>query len=110
MEDNLIVTYDCYSPDVATLCVAKRIGEKIKILNVIQGENASHIYRLLTGNTKLENQVKQKKKRKYYRKCGICGERYEQSEMVRTNQSPNGWLCFECHNSEHLEYEDLGEY
>ena len=23
------------------------------------------------------------KKRKYYRKCGICGERYEQSEMVR---------------------------
>ena len=30
------------------------------------------------------------KKRKYYRKCGVCGERYEQFEMIRTNQSPNG--------------------
>ena len=51
-----------------------------------------------------------KKKRKYYRKCGICGERYEQSDMVRTNQSSNGWLCLDCHNIEHPEYEDFGEY
>lgn len=51
-----------------------------------------------------------KKKRKYYRKCGVCGERYEQSEMIRTNQSPNGWLCFDCCNVEHPEYEDFGEY
>lgn len=35
-------------------------------------------------------------KRKYYRKCGYCGDRYEQSEMLRTNQSPNGWICFDC--------------
>ena len=47
-------------------------------------------------------EVKQeKKKRKYYRKCGICGERHEQSEMIRTDNSPNGWICFDCHNSEH---------
>ena len=39
-----------------------------------------------------------KKKRKYYRKCGICGSRHEQSEMVRTDNSPNGWLCHDCWN------------
>ena len=35
-------------------------------------------------------------KRKYYRKCGDCGKRYEQSEMIRTNLSDNGWLCKRC--------------
>jgi predicted RNA-binding protein YlxR (DUF448 family) len=50
-----------------------------------------------------------KKKRKYYRKCGVCGERHEQSEMLRTINSPNGWLCFDCHFAEHPEYEDFGE-
>lgn len=35
-------------------------------------------------------------KRKYYRKCGDCGCRHEQSEMVRTRLSDNGWLCKEC--------------
>ncbi len=38
-----------------------------------------------------------KKKRKYFRKCGECGERHEQSEMIRTDQSDNGWLCAECY-------------
>ena len=46
-----------------------------------------------------------KKKRKYNRKCGICGERHEQSEMVRTNQSLNGWLCVECHLHFHPKYD-----
>lgn len=45
------------------------------------------------------------KSRKYYRKCGVCGERHEQSEMIRTNRSPNGWVCFDCHNAEHPEYD-----
>ena len=36
------------------------------------------------------------KKRKYYRKCGVCGFRHEQSEMIRTNNSPNGWICIGC--------------
>ena len=44
-------------------------------------------------------------RRKYFRKCGICGERHEQSDMIRTEQSPNGWLCEECYYSEHPEYE-----
>ena len=34
--------------------------------------------------------------RRYIRKCGICGARGEQSNMVRTSISPNGWLCQEC--------------
>lgn len=46
------------------------------------------------------------KKRKYYRKCGICGERFEQSDMVRTDESPNGWLCVDCHMAQHLEYDE----
>lgn len=46
-----------------------------------------------------------KKKRKYYRKCGVCGERHEQSDMIRTNQSSNGWLCMECHLHFHPEYD-----
>lgn len=50
-----------------------------------------------------------KGKRKYYRKCGVCGERQEQSEMIRTDHSSNGWVCFDCHNAEHPEYEDFGE-
>lgn len=37
-----------------------------------------------------------KQKRKYYRKCGVCGRRHEQSEMVRTNNSTNGWICLDC--------------
>jgi predicted RNA-binding protein YlxR (DUF448 family) len=46
-----------------------------------------------------------KKKRKYFRKCGVCGERHEQSEMIRTNKSPNGWLCEDCQRDEHPEYD-----
>ena len=41
---------------------------------------------------------KEKPPRKYYRKCGACGTRYEQSEMVRTERSTNGWLCLDCYN------------
>ena len=47
-----------------------------------------------------------KRKRKYYRKCGVCGCRHEQSEMIRTNLSPNGWICYECYRDEHPEYEE----
>lgn len=38
------------------------------------------------------------RKRKYYRKCGVCGSRHEQSEMIRTDTSPNGWICTACWN------------
>ena len=49
------------------------------------------------------------KKRKYFRKCGICGERHEQSEMIRTNNSPSGWICFDCHSAKHPEF-DIDEW
>lgn len=52
---------------------------------------------------------RERKKRKYYRKCGVCGERHEQGKMIRTYNSPNGWLCFDCHKAEHPEYEEFGE-
>jgi len=44
-------------------------------------------------------------KRKYYRKCGVCGRKHEQSDMVRTDLSPNGWLCHDCYTAEYLEEE-----
>lgn len=53
--------------------------------------------------------TKNKKKRKYYRKCGVCGKRQEQSEMIRCIESPNGWLCVDCYAAKHIEYEDFGE-
>lgn len=49
-------------------------------------------------------------KRKYIRKCGICGERHEQGEMIRDNGSDTGWICEDCHNELHPEYEEWGEY
>lgn len=60
------------------------------------------------------NKMKKNKSRKYYRKCGECGKRDEQSNMIRTNLSDNGWLCHECYyNNEYDWYpymtdEDLG--
>ena len=52
---------------------------------------------------------KKKKKRKYYRKCGMCAVRHEQSVMHRDDCSPNGWICDECYNDLHPLYEDFGE-
>ena len=44
------------------------------------------------------------RKRKYMRKCGICGERYEQSDMIRTDECENGWMCEDCYRSIHFEH------
>ena len=49
--------------------------------------------------------MKLKKKRKYYRKCGLCNIRLEQSDMIRDLCSPNGWICRECKWKQHPEYE-----
>lgn len=50
-----------------------------------------------------------KKKRKYTRKCGVCGMHHEQSDMARNDGSPTGWLCFECYKMLHPEM-DLEEW
>lgn len=52
---------------------------------------------------------KGRKARKYIRKCGICGERHDQSDMIRSNDSPNGWMCVACHMNLHPEY-DIEEW
>ena len=49
--------------------------------------------------------------RKYYRKCGCCGVRQEQSDMIRVGNeySYNGWLCESCYNdimNQEIEYPD----
>lgn len=54
----------------------------------------------------METKNKTKKKRKYFRKCGLCGERNEQSDMVRDDCSPNGWICYDCILRMHPEYEE----
>ena len=52
---------------------------------------------------------KKPKKRQYFRKCGVCGRRFNQKEMIRDNCSDNGWMCFECYRDEHLD-EELNEF
>lgn len=45
------------------------------------------------------------KKHEYIRECGVCGERDEQSEMIRDDGSPTGWICKICYAEEHPEDE-----
>jgi hypothetical protein len=50
--------------------------------------------------------MEKKPKRKYYRKCGICGERFEQSNMVRDKGSETGWICTDCRAGIYPEYDE----
>ena len=56
-----------------------------------------------------DNIASNKKKRKYFRKCGICGKRFEQSDGVRYYGSDTGWICDDCAIAQHPEYEEFGE-
>lgn len=60
--------------------------------------------KILKMNIEETKQMKNNQ-RKYIRKCGVCGEHYEQSEMIRDNGSPNGWICKDCYYNEHWEDE-----
>ena len=42
-------------------------------------------------------------KRKYFRICPVCKNRYEQGDMVRTSESCTGWICFDCFERFHQE-------
>lgn len=53
-----------------------------------------------------QNRKSSAKRRKYYRRCGICGERYEQSEMMRDSRASSGWLCVDCHMSKCIGYDE----
>ena len=55
-----------------------------------------------------KNSNSPKKKRKYYRHCGFCDFRFEQSNGFRVKWSPNGWVCDKCkfeYEMEHLDEE-----
>ena len=67
---------------------------------MIQAEQTIKINKEVPGLMKI------KKKRKYFRKCGCCGARYEQSEMIRTLCTDSGWICQECFNEIDLDYTD----
>lgn len=45
-------------------------------------------------------------KKKIIRTCDICGERFEQSDMVRDPSSDTGWVCVDCHIQMHPEYDE----
>ena len=49
-----------------------------------------------------EGKMKSQIKRKYYRHCGCCGKRDEQSNMHRSNKVSNGWLCEDCYQEDLL--------
>lgn len=49
MNSSLIVTYDSHPFDVPTLCVARQKGDKVIVLNTIQGDIAFGLYYYLTG-------------------------------------------------------------
>jgi len=120
--------HDAYKADAyfvpATNVICRNCGTRLKVyyaeeqlyavkcgfcetITLVKANNPTEAMRYVGEYA--ENLPVKKKIRKYYRKCGVCGERHEQSEMIRTNNSPNGWICFDCHNAEYPEYEDFGE-
>ena len=50
-----------------------------------------------------------KRKREYFRKCGVCGRRFNQKDMIRDDCSDNGWICTDCHNDEYHD-EEIGDF
>lgn len=54
----------------------------------------------------IKTQPIRKKRRNYIRVCGMCGWRFEQSNMIRTDKSPNGWMCKLCASNSWLTPKD----
>lgn len=57
--------------------------------------------------SKNKDNTKDKPKRKYFRKCGVCDVKAQQSKLIRVSPqiSPNGWICADC--LEEIESEPL---
>jgi hypothetical protein len=81
------------------LNICPEVGEKIDIYTQVMLN-----FKLFVDYTykKLIEDAPVKKKRTYNRSCGICGIKDEQSFMIRTNESPNGWMCRDCAEEEGL--------
>ena len=45
-------------------------------------------------------------KKKIIRTCGICGEHFDQSDMVRDYSSDTGWVCVDCRIQTHPVYDE----
>lgn len=41
---------------------------------------------------------------KFFRVCGLCGEKYQQSAMIRNKKSSTGWVCRDCFEDENSDY------
>ena len=56
MEDCLIIGFDSHPPEIDTLVVARKSGEKLVVANVIRGSDAAEIYnKLIENKTKVNN-------------------------------------------------------
>lgn len=50
-----------------------------------------------------------KRKSKYYCRCGICNELFNQEDMEKDFGSETGWLCYDCFMIQHPEF-DIEEW
>lgn len=93
MEDCLIIGYDSCPPDATTLCVMRKDGDKIIVLNEIQGDAAFGIYHYLTGGAELVNQKDVPMK--------VISYSDDESDHVYCPR------CHECIGSNDIVYEDF---
>ena len=106
MEDNLIVTYDCCSPDAPTLIVARKDKYGMTILKKIQGDESFAMYHYLTNGADLvlARDIPKKPKKLTYKllldagwiygcpNCGCaCGENKFHPEVTQDDM-----YCTQC--------------
>lgn len=108
--DTTCVTCPYYGKGEAESCFSRLSADALSIIHKQKKEinRLTHKHYNECGQiAKYSDELQQLtgKKRKYFRKCGVCGERHEQSVMIRTDNSPNGWICLDCYNAEHPEYD-----
>lgn len=73
--------------------------EKVKqYIEQLENFMMNGVISVLEAEQKKQVDSKPSKKRNYFRKCGFCRKRLEQGDMIRTDKSPNGWLCVECYH------------
>lgn len=97
--------YGYYYSSVNSGPFCRRLETIIKKLELLIATAKIDCYGAMTTGVIETKTRATKRKRKYYRHCGVCGERHEQSDMIRTDESPNGWICEDCSVTLHPEYD-----
>ena len=94
MNDELIVTYDNYHEDKPVLCIARKYGGAVRVLKIIQGDEAFGIYHYLTdcGDLKSARDIPKKvvcdgDDESDYVYCPCC------NEILGTNESVYDDFC-----------------